>query len=61
MNMILALFLLLWILAFIIVLYLLVNDKPSLTFTKNQIQVARERYKRRRENPENFVNHYFEL
>jgi hypothetical protein len=61
MNMILALLLLLWIIAFIIVLYLLVNDKPSLTFTKNQIQVARERYKRRRANPENFVNHYFEL
>jgi uncharacterized membrane protein len=59
--MILALLLLLWIIAFIIVLYLLVNDKPSLTFTKNQIQVARERYKRRRANPENFVNHYFEL
>jgi uncharacterized membrane protein len=61
MNMILALLLLLWIIAFIIVLYLLVNDKPSLTFTKNQIKVARERYKRRRENTENFVNHYFEL
>jgi hypothetical protein len=59
--MILALLLLLWIIAFIIVLYLLVNDKPSLTFTKNQIKVARERYKRRRENTENFVNHYFEL
>jgi uncharacterized membrane protein len=61
MNMILALFLLLWILAFIIVLYLLVNDKPSLTFTKNQIKVARERYQRRRANPENFINNYIEL
>jgi hypothetical protein len=61
MNMILAFLLLLWIIALVIVLYLLVDDKPSLTFTKNQIQIARERYKRRRKSPENFVNHYFEL
>jgi|APGre2960657373_1045057.scaffolds.fasta_scaffold04779_3 hypothetical protein len=59
--MILLLIIPLWSLAIGIVIHLLFTSPSNYTFTKNQIKVARERYKRRRANPKNYPNHYIEL